>query len=49
MERTINETVEQEERNRDECRPVLDVEHLDSDKRGRREHYCCDGKANRVV
>ena len=35
MGRTINEAVEQEERDRNECRPVFDVEHLDSDKCGR--------------
>jgi len=35
MERTIDEAIEQEERNRDNNWPMLDVEHLDSNKRGR--------------
>ena len=35
MERTINEPVEYEERDRNEYRPMFNVDHLDSDER------CC--------
>ena len=49
MERTVKETENQEECDRNNCWPMLDVSHLDSNKRCSREHHCCDGKAGQVV
>lgn len=46
---TIEETKGQEECSRDNDRQVFDVDHLDCDESGRREHHCCDSKADRVL
>jgi len=48
MERTIDEAVEQEECKRNDYRPAFNVDHLDSDERGRREHYCRNSEANQA-
>jgi len=48
MGRTINEAIEQEERKRNNDVPTLNVDHLDSDKRGSGDHDCCDSKTGRV-
>ena len=46
---TIKETEDQEEPDRENYRPMLNVDHLDSDKGRCREHDSRYGKAGRAV
>ena len=49
MERTIEETEKQEECDRDNYRQTLNVDNLDRNKCGSREHNGCDGKASQAI